>query len=284
MKKPYIISVDSTADVPAAIIEKYGIEVVPLYVNLGEKSYRDGIEITNADIEKYVEETGKLPTTSAPDPATFIDYFADASQRAEFVIYFSISSELSCSYQNACLAASDFDNVYVIDSRSLCVGEAISVIKACELAKEGKTPHEIVEYINTYKTKINGTFVIDKLDYLHKGGRCSAAAALGANVLQLKPTIELRGGKLEVGKKYRGKFAKVVASYVEERLADAKPVEDYVFLAYTRCDDAVVQAAKNALEASGLFKNIITADAGSTIFCHCGPSTLGIMFADENFN
>ena len=282
MKKPYIIAVDSTADMPRDIVGKFDIRIVPLYVNLGEKSYRDGIEITNDDIEKYVKETGTLPTTSAADPATFIEFFKETSQEAEFVIYFSISSEISCSYQNACLAASDFDNVYVVDSKSLCIGEALSVLKACELAESGKSAQEILDYIEAYKTKINGTFVIDKLDYLHKGGRCSAAAALGANVLQLKPTIELKNGKLEVGKKYRGKFVKVVASYIADRLENAKPTDKRIFLAFTRCDEAVAQAAKSAIEESGLFDEIIVVDAGSTIFCHCGPSTLGIMFADEN--
>ena len=147
MKKPYIIAVDSTADMPRDIVGKFDIRIVPLYVNLGEKSYRDGIEITNDDIEKYVKETGTLPTTSAADPATFIEFFKETSQEAEFVIYFSISSEISCSYQNACLAASDFDNVYVVDSKSLCIGEALSVLKACELAESGKSAQEILDYI-----------------------------------------------------------------------------------------------------------------------------------------
>ena len=251
-------------------------------MNLGDKSFRDGIEITNDDIEQYVKTTGTLPTTSALDPSTFIEYFKDASKRAEFVIYFSISSELSCSFQNARLASADFDNVYVIDSQSLCIGEGLSIYKACELAESGKKPQEIIDYIENYKTKINGSFVIDNLEYLRRGGRCSAAATLGANVLQIKPTIELKDGKLGVGKKYRGKFLKVVSSYITERLETAKPMDKRVFLAFTRCDDAVAQAAKSAIEESGLFDEIIVVDAGSTIFCHCGPSTLGIMFADEN--
>ena len=283
MKKPYIISADSTSDIPKEIVSRFGIEILPLYVNLGEKSFRDGIEVTNDDIEKYVKETGALPTTSAPDPATFIEYFKNASERAKFVIYFSIGSELSCSFQNARLAAADFENVYVVDTQSLCIGETLSVYKACELAEDGKSAQEIIDYIEIYKTKINGSFVIDNLEYLRRGGRCSAAAALGANVLQLKPTIELRDGKLGVGKKYRGKFLKVVSSYVEEKLETAKPIDKRIFLAFTRCDSEVINAAKEAIEASGLFDEIILADAGSTIFSHCGPSTLGIMFADENF-
>lgn len=206
MSKNIVIASDSTTDLSAELREKYDIKTLPLGVNLGDKTYFDGVDITPDDIYAYHKETGVLPKTAAANYGDCIDFFTPFVNDGKTVIYFSISSEMSSTYNNAHMAAMDLENVYVIDSRNLSTGGGLLVIAAAEMANSGMEAEKIVEEIEKLVPCVDASFVIDNLEYLHKGGRCSAVAMLGANLLKLKPCIEVKGGKMGVGEKIPRSF------------------------------------------------------------------------------
>ena len=277
--KVKIIS-DSTCDLSPELTEKYGIEILPLGVSLGDKAGRDGVDITPESIYEFVSRTGELPKTSAVNVAEYEDLFRKWTDEGYQIVHFNISSEFSCTHQNARLAAAEFDGVYVVDSRSLSTGQGLIVLHAAELAQQGKSAKEIYEDCCEYLTRVEGSFVIDSLEYLRKGGRCSSVAALGANLLKLKPCIELKGGKMEVGKKYRGKIGTVMLEYVTERLSGREDL-DYtrIFLTHTKCNDEDIKAVYDKIvELKPEFKEILETTAGASVTTHCGPGTMGILF------
>ena len=249
-----IIAVDNTCDLSPELIKENNIKIMPLYVNLGEKSLRDGIDIVPDDIYKYVEETGLLPKTSAIPIGEFLDVFAEMKKDGDALIYFSISSGFSSSYQNACLAAEEMENVYVVDTKNLSTGEGLLVLKACKMAADGVEPAEIVEKMNELSDNVDASFVIEKLDFLHKGGRCSALAHLGANLLGIKPCIEVLDGKMTVGKKYRGKFISVLEKYVSDKLGDVEVDDEFAFFTYSKSNPEYVEAGIKAVEKTGKFR------------------------------
>ena len=273
------ITGDSTIDLSKEIIKKYDIKIQSLYVNLGEESYRDGVTITPEDIYAYVDKTGTLPKSAAPSVGDYVDFFEEVKKDAEAVIHFSIGSSLSSSHNNARLAATEFDNVYVIDTENLSTGSALLVLEACEMAQSGMEAEKIVEEIKALVPKVDASFIVNQLDYLAKGGRCSGLVALGANVLKLRPTLIVKDGKIEVGKKYRGPYDSCVKQYVEDRLADIDSVRKHrIFVTNTACDESTVDVAWKTVESSADFEEILHTVAGSTITTHCGPKTLGVLF------
>lgn len=273
------ISSDSTSDLTPELLARYDITILPLYVSLGADTYRDGIDVHPADLFSFVDRTGQLPSTAAVNVADYQDCFAQFSPNYDAVIHITIGSDFSSCYQNACLAAEDFDNVYVIDSGNLSNGHGLVVLEAALAAARGEKAEDIVSYLKELTERVETSFVVDKLDYLAKGGRCSSVAALGANLLKLKPCIELTDGKMHVGKKYRGSLDKVLQEYVRERLSGRQDLAlDRIFLTHTRCDDETVEAVRQEIKKYANFGEIIETIAGSTISCHCGPGTLGIMF------
>ena len=208
--------------------------------------------------------------------------FAEFADKYDAVVHINISSELSASYQNATLAASEFDNVVAIDSRNLSTGQGLVVLKACELAETATSVEEIAEKLNDFTSKVESSFLIDRLDYMVKGGRCSTVAALGANLLGLKPCIEVKDGKMSVVKKYRGNYAKSLATYVKERLSNRDDLDSkYLFVTHTPVSDECEKAVEAALAEHAKFENICWTKAGCTISCHCGPGTLGVLFAKK---
>lgn len=273
-----IIAVDSTCDLSPELIKENDIKVIPLYVNLGEKSLKDGVDIIPADIFKYVEGTGKLPKTSAIPVGEFLDTFESMKKEGDAVIYFSISSSFSSSYQNACLAAEEFENIYIVDTKNLSTGEGLLVLKACQMAQSGMPPEEIVEKINELADRVDASFVIEKLDFLHKGGRCSALTHLGANLLGIKPCIEVIDGKMTVGKKYRGKYTSILEKYISDKLTDAEVDNEFAFFTYSESNPEYVEKGINAVKNSGKFKNVYITKAGCTITTHCGGNTMGVLF------
>ena len=276
------ITADSTCDLSPELIEQYGIHIVPLTVIKNDQAYLDGIDIVPADIFEHVAKGGNLCSTSAVSVGQYEDVFAKLSAEYDGVLHINISSEMSSSYQNACLAASEFDNVRVIDSRTLTTGQGLIVLKACELAKECNDLDELKEQIIAYSEKVEASFLVDQLKYLVKGGRCSSAAALGANLLSLKPCIGVKNGKMSVVKKYRGNFTKCLVSYIKERLAGRDDLDDaFLFVTHTPVGSEVEEAVKEAIASCSNFKNVIWTDAGCTVSCHCGPGTLGILFAHK---
>ena len=275
----YQIISDSTCDLSPEQVKKYNIHLMPLYVQLGDKTYRDGVDIHPDDIYAHVAAGGDLAATAAADLAAYVQVFSEYSRKADFVIHVTISSDFSCCYQNACLAAADYDNVYVVDSRNLSTGHGLVVLEAVRLAESGMEPKKIVETLNELTARVRASFILDRLDYMKKGGRCSAVAALGANMLKLKPCIEVKDGKMGVCKKYRGSPEHAFAQYVQERLegrTDIRP--ELAFITHPAAEPSVVQAAKDAAARYGAFDEVIETNAGCTVSCHCGPHTLGILF------
>ena len=273
------ITSDSTSDLSPALLEQYDITVLPLYVTMGEQTCRDGVDARPEDLFAYVERTGSLPTTAAVNVADYHDCFAQFSPRHEAVIHITISSDFSSCYQNACVAAEGFSNVYVVDSRNLSTGHGLVVLEAALAAQRGEQPEAIVAHLNEVAGQVEASFVVDKLDYLVKGGRCSSAAALGANLLKLKPCIEVVDGRMKVGKKYRGNYDKVLLQYVRERLDGRDDLAlDRIFVTHTPCRPETVEAVKAEIQTYAACSEIIETTAGCTISSHCGPNTLGILF------
>ena len=271
------ITATSTCDLPPELLERYQITMVPLYVSFGGGTYKDGLEATPEDIFRHVEGGGQLPSTSAVNIADYQELFAELSPKYDSVLHITIGSEFSCCYQNALVAAEDYPNVYVVDSRNLTVGQGILALEAAIAAERGDSIEDILNMLNGMIDRVDTTFVVDKLDYLAKGGRCSSVVALGANLLRLKPCIVLADGKMTVGKKYRGAFEKVLPDYVRDQLAGKNVSLDRIFVVHTRCDPAIPAAVRGIVKEFG-FREVVTAVAGCTISCHCGPNTLGIIF------
>ena len=273
------ISSDSTCDLSAELVERYDVHIVPLSVSKDGVFYRDGLEITPQDIFDHVSSGGGVCSTAAVNMDEYQHIFEGLSRDYDAVIHFTISSELSCCYQNACLAAQEVPGVYVIDAENLSTGIGQLVLEASIMAREGAAPEEIVEKINTMKKKLDVSFVIDTLEYLYKGGRCSSLAALGANLLSLKPCIEVVDGKMRVGKKYRGSLEKCLEKYIRERLADVDSLDLHrIFVTHSNMDQATVDRIQAVVESCAPFEEILQTKAGCTISCHCGPNCLGILF------
>lgn len=271
---------DSTCDLSKDLIEKFDISIVPLTVIKDDKAYIDGVSITTDEIFAHVAAGGNLCSTAAVNAGDYQEKFAQFAGSYDAVIHINISSELSCSYQNASLAAEEFDNVLVIDSRNLSTGQGLVVLKACELAQTVSSLEEIKAKLVEFTSKVESSFLLDRLDYMVKGGRCSSVAALGANLLGLKPCIEVKDGKLGVVKKYRGNYAKSLANYVKERLENRTDLDNkYLFVTHTPVSDECLRAVNDAVAEHSTFENVYDTNAGCTISCHCGPGTLGILFA-----
>lgn len=283
MQNNIIISADSTCDLSLELRERYNVSIIPLGVTLGDKTFFDGVDITPDEIYVHHEKTGELPKTTAANVGDCIDYFKPFADAGKTVIHFSLSSEFSSTYNNTCLAASEYENIFVIDTRNLSTGSGLLVIAAAEMAKIGMPASEIVEKINAMVPCIDASFVIDNLEYLHKGGRCSALAMLGANVLKLKPCIEVKNGKMGVGKKYRGKYGAVLKEYVAERLANMDDIDlDRIFVTHAGVDMEIVNAVVEQVKATAPFKEVFLTRAGCTISSHCGADTLGILFVRKS--
>ncbi len=270
---------DSTCDLSQEQLKEHNIDLSRLSVIKDGKEYKDGLTITPADIFAHVAAGGDLCSTTAYNIGEYEELFQQYSKEYDGVIQICIGSGFSSSYQNACIAAEDYPNVRVIDSMNLSTGQGHVVLEACRLAKTCESLDEIVEKLNAFTPRVEASFLLDQLKYMVKGGRCSAAAALGANLLNLKPCIEVRDGKMSVVKKYRGTYAKCLANYVKDRLADREDiVRNELFLTYTPVEDDCLDAVKAAIAQYGNFETVYETTAGCTVSCHCGPATLGVLF------
>ena len=278
-----LISTDSTADLSEQLLEKNNIEVFSLTIVRDSESLRDGIDIKTPDIFEFKEKTGRLTTTSAGNIADYEEFFLHHLKEYDEIIHFTISSDMSSSYANAKLGAEEMDNVYVIDSRNLSTGIGLQVLKACDLRDSGKSAKEIVEYIGSIADKVRASFVLDTLDYMKKGGRCSSVVALGANLLKLKPCIEVHNGKMDVAKKYRGKISAVYTEYVKEQLPDKSKLDTKrVFVTHTCLDNPQdVKEIVELVKSMNLFDEVYETVAGCSVSVHCGPGTLGVLFIEK---
>lgn len=276
------IIADSTCDLSKDLIEQYQITILPLYVLLGDKDHRDGIDIRAEDIFRHVAAGGALPKTAAASVEDYLKAFRSILQKnpEDEIICITISSHFSSCYQNACIAAEESGHVTVIDSMNLSTGFGHVVLAAAELVQKGLSLEEICEILRIdIIPNVDASFIIDRLDYLHMGGRCSAVAALGANLLKLKPCIEVRNGEMSVCKKYRGNFIHCVTEYAKDRLAEKDTIDKHrIFVTHTDASKEAVGAAEAAIRESGKFEAIEETHAGCTVSSHCGPNTIGVLF------
>lgn len=273
------ITSDSTCDLSREQVEKYGIEVMPLAVAMGDKNYRDGVDLHPDAIYEHVSKGGDLPKTAANNIAEYAEVFGKYAKEYDAVIHLNISSDFSSCYQNACLAAEEFENVYVVDSRNLSTGHGLLVLKAAELAESGMDAAKIAETLRETAERVDASFILDQLEYLKMGGRCSAVAVLGANLLKLKPCIEVKEGKMGVGKKYRGAFGKCLKDYITDRIGGREDLElDRVFVTHSGISQELLDLAVETVRELQPFKEVCVTRAGCTVSSHCGPSTIGVLY------
>ena len=279
MAKKVLITSDSTTDLSPELREEYGIVIMPLVVNLNDVDHIDGVDITPEDIYRNYETNKTLPKTAAPNLADCEAFFQKYVDQGYSIVHFTISSDMSSTFQNSVIAAEDFDSVYVVDSRNLSTGGGLLVLRAAELARRGMRAGMIAEECRRLAPYVDASFVIDSLEFLHKGGRCSTVALLGANLMNFKPCIVVKDGKMSVGKKYRGKFDQVLLKYIEDRIGDGADIDrSHVFITHAGCDEEVVNACVHKLKTLGDFPNIHVTRAGCTVSSHCGRNTLGVLF------
>lgn len=274
------ITSDSTCDLSVELLQKHDITLIPLVVVKDGENFRDSVTITAQDIFEHVAAGGDLCTTAAVNIEEYTQFFRPMAESYDAVIHVNISAEFSSCYQNACLAAEEFDNVRVIDSRNLSTGQGLVVLELARLARELDDLEEICARGREVTGKVEASFVLKKLNYLAKGGRCSSVTALGANLLNLRPCINVVDGKMAVGKKYRGAYDKCLASYIKDRLDGRDDIRgDLIFLTHTKMEDGDLTAAREALARyGGFFREKEETTAGCTVSCHCGPDTLGVLF------
>lgn len=273
------ITADSTCDLPAQLLERHRISIAPLGIAKGGRLYHDGVDIGIWDIASHVDGGGDITTTSAVNIADYEALFAPLSERYDAVIHINLGSGFSSCHQNARIAAQEFGNVYVADSRNLSSGHGLVVLAAAEAAEAGKSPSEILSLLEELTPRVEASFVMDRLEYMKKGGRCSAVLALGANLLRLHPGIQVIDGKMSVVKKYRGSMEKAAADYLHDRLDGRSDIDTRRAILVDCCrTPGLVDTARAILREDGRFEEIIEAKAGCTIFSHCGPDTLGLMF------
>lgn len=275
------ISAESTVDIQKELLQQYDISILPYGITLGDKSYLDG-EIKAEEIYAYTAKTKVLPKTNAVNEFEFTEHFENLLKDHDAIVHVSLSSCMSSAYEHAKSAASKLNNVFVVDSRTLSTGIALLCIYGRVLANEGKTAEEIFNILEGRKQYLQVSFVLDTLEYLRKGGRCSALVAFGANLLKIHPRIIVKDGKMTNDRKYRGNIENVVNSYVKDTLKDYPNADkSIIFITYSSSDMGnIVENVRAELTANG-FTNILTSTANSTVSSHCGPNTLGILYFND---
>lgn len=275
---------DSTCDLSKDLLEKYDVTILPLHIHLGEAEYEDGVNITPDEIYKWSDENKTTPKTAAPSIAEAMVLISQVAGDDNELICFSVSDSMSASGNVMRMAAEELaieERVHVINSANLSTGVGLQIIEAALMAKEGKSSAEIVRTIEVMREKVRSSFVVDTLTYLHRGGRCSAVAALAGGVLKLHPKIVVEGGKMDATKKYRGKMDSVIMTYakdMEEALLHAKA--DRVFITHSGCDAEIIAEVHAYLESLNHFDEILETRAGGVVSSHCGPGTLGVLFVE----
>ena len=284
MSKKVIISADSTCDLPSELIKKYNIVIIPLHVVLGDDVYDDMVNIVPDDIYANFEKTGQLPKTSAVNVQEYIDTFKPYIENGCEIVHIGLGHALSTSFQHAKIAAQEFEGVYPVDSKNLSSGSGLLVLEAAEMAASGMSAAQIAEKIDSMTDKVRCNFVVDKLTYLRAGGRCSALAAMGANLLNIKPCIEVdnKDGSMAVGKKYRGSLSKVLCQYVDNKMIDFNNIsKKRAFITHAGIPQETLSELVGLVEKKNYFDEILVSKASCTISSHCGPYTMGLIFMTE---
>ena len=282
MSKPVIITSDSTCDLSRDLLERYSIKTIPLTILLGDESFFDGFDFTPADMYRRYRADGTLPKTSAPSVQQFIDFFRPFVEAGCEVVHLDISSELSSSYSTACIAAAELGGVYPVDSRMLSTGVGLLVIEAAECRDRGMEAKEIAEHVASLTDKVDTSFVLDTLEFMWKGGRCTAVTAFGANLLKIKPGLEMADGKLDIYKKYRGNMSHVYEQYILERMEGKKIRPGHIFLTESgEIEEETIAHLEELIREKSGCKEVHHTYAGCTVSSHCGPRCLGVLFIEE---
>ena len=282
MHRPVCITYDSTCDLTPQLLERFRIRTIPLTIQSGERVFPDDGSYTSADLYDGYRRDGTLPKTSAISPEEFRTFFSAILDEGFDIVHIDISSDLSCTCQNAVMAAqelSDKGAIHVVDSRQLSTGGGLLALQGAKLRDDGMAASDIAAELRRLAPLSDTSFVLDTLEYMWKGGRCSGVTALGANMLKLKPSLEIRDGKLVVCKKYRGAMEKVYRQYVTERLADKAVVDDWAFITHSgEVSEKTLQELTSLVRELAPFKEVFVTQAGCTVSSHCGPGTLGVLF------
>lgn len=273
------ITADSTCDLSPELIEKYGITITPLTVSCDGKSYLDGVEIVPDKLFEITEATGSAAATAAVNVQQYLDVFGTLLKECDEIVHFTISSQMSACFQNACIAAEELGSVYPVDSENLSTGIGHLVLDACVMAEEGRSGSEIKAILDEKRKKLDVSFVLSTLEYLRRGGRCTTLTAMGANLLKLHPCIVVQDGKMSVGKKYRGNIRSCLVQYVRDKLAEPDTVDpNRVFITDSGFDEETRLLVEKTVRECVPFREVIHTRAGCTVSCHCGPGCLGILF------
>lgn len=276
-----MITVDSAADIPSEIADKYGIKIVPMCVVFKGKPMQDGVNITALEIFGHVEKTGEIPKTTAVPPGEYFDFFSQYVKDGFDVVHLSFCSELSSTFRNAKIASSRLNGVYTLDTRSLGGGIALLALKGCEMRDGGMSAEEIYSALSSLVPQTRVSYILDSIDFLRRSGRCSSAAAFGANLFSVKPCAAMVDGKIEVIKKYRGKSKAVRLQYASEQLQFYKNIDfSAAFVYHSGVLESELKTVEEMLKCSG-FQRVITAFTGCMISLHSGRNALGIHFIAE---
>lgn len=276
-----ILSADSTCDLGDELKEKYQVHYYPFHIILEGKDYQDNVDITPGDIFQRYYEKKVLPKTAAINVEEYVNYFRPFVEQGYEVVHLNLGSALSSAHQNCMLAARELKGVYPVDSGNLSTGIGHLVLDAGEMIKEGLGAEEIAGKLNQRKNLVHSSFILDTLKFMSAGGWCSNVMALGANLLNIKPCIEVnnKDGSMDVGKKYRGSLKKVLPLYVKDKLQEYQGIcTDKIFITHSGIDQEYIELVKKAIQEEKEFQNIYVTRASCTISCHCGPNTLGILF------
>ncbi len=280
--KKVILSSDSTCDLPESIIAEYGIKICPIAILLGNDLKHDTVDVTAGDVLDFVKRTGTLPKTSATSAAEYKEWFENLVKDGGEVIHFCISSKSSSCVEHAREAASEVGNVYVVDSFCLSSAQGIEIVRAAELLKEGKTAEEVYEEISSTVGKVQLSFVVDTLEFLHKGGRCSSTALLASKMLKIHPVISTNDGALCVKKKYMGNMKRVLTQYVSDLAAEYKNYDPRLcFITHSPADAELVETVRSLVNEKFAFERVEETFAGSTVTSHCGYNTIGVIFYNK---
>ena len=279
------IIADSCCDLPQELTKAYGITVIPLYVLLGEKVYQDGVDVTSQMLYDYFDATAQTPKTSAANVGDYEDCFRPFVEAGDAIIYIGLSASMSSTLANAKTAAGLFPEAKIacIDSKNLSTGIGLIVLRAAEMVREGLSFDEIVKNVEQLTELSRASFILEKLEYLRRGGRCSLMASVGASMLSIKPEIAVRNGAMSNRSKFRGSMVSCAEKYVQSLLANPDRIDKRrAFVTYTSgTDEAVVEAMCSTAKAANLFDEIICCEAGCVITSHCGRNTIGLLFIDK---
>ena len=278
------ITADSTCDLSESLLQKYEISILPLNIVLDMKSYSDGEEISPDEIYVWSEKMHKTPKTAAVAYDRALEMASAFQKNGDEMIFFGISESMSttCNVMRMVKEELNYTGMYVIDSQNLSTGIGLQVLRAAELAGQGLTAQEIVTQIEQERGRVRASFVVERLDYLAMGGRCSSVVALFGGKLKLKPRIEVTGGKMEAGKKYRGNQDKVILKYVHDMEMQLRQADPHrIFITHSGCEEAVIRSVEEYLKDLHHFEEILITRAGGVISSHCGPGTLGVLFYEK---